>query len=104
MNAIFIFNKKQPLSETLPPRAPGNISTFDDDEKKNRNFSVEMTQKNVASAVTPLNPKECEALNKIRKLFENLPIRHWEGVEVLRYQKDPEEFRKFLHGPQKTDL
>lgn len=46
-----------------------------------------------------INDKEKKVLDEImEKIFDVIKVRNWEGAEVARYRKDPQEFARFLRG------
>ena len=50
---------------------------------------MEMLEKNVASAMTPLTDREKVVMDEInKKFFKHLSTKHWENKELLQYKKE----------------
>lgn len=56
-----------------------------------------MLERNLDVAQNGIRPHEESVLQEIRgKFFAQIKENNWEGIEVARYQADPQAFIKFL--------
>ncbi len=54
----------------------------------------DVIESNIEAVSRPLDDKELEVQNQLRKMFSDLNICHWEGLEVANYWSSMKSSKK----------